>query len=365
MPNRALMEDLRLRSELAVRGVRMTAPVQRHGGAGPTGDGHLLVGGLAAAVPLVSDSPYTVTGGILQRDGQPLDVPVEPVARPSFYDQVTTDGVPMHQLARLHGSDVLATTVVQTCVRYQRESRCRYCSIEESLTSGATTRVKAPAQLAEVAAAAVRLDRVRHMVMTTGTAASADRGARHLARCTRAVKVAVPALPVQVQCEPPADLASLADLRAAGADTIGIHVESLDDEVRARWLPGKASVPLSAYWAAWEEAVRLFGRNQVSTYLLVGLGEDADELVEGASRLVEHGVYPFVVPVRPGAGTLAAADGLCPPPAELVAAVSERVAALLAEAEMRGSDQAAGCAACGACSALGAAAAQPIRFRVR
>ena len=48
----------------------------------------------------------------------------------------------------------------------------------------------------------------------------------------RAVKAAVPALPIQVQCEPPADLAVLTELRDAGADAIGIHVETLDNDVR-------------------------------------------------------------------------------------------------------------------------------------
>jgi len=60
----------------------------------------------------------------------------------------------------------------------------------------------------------------------------------------------------------------LTELREAGADAIGIHVESLDDEVRRRWMPGKATVPLSAYRAACARAVWVFGRNQVSTYLL-------------------------------------------------------------------------------------------------
>jgi hypothetical protein len=67
------------------------------------------------------------------------------------------------------------------------------------------------------------------------------------------------------------------------------------------------------------------------------------------------GVYPFVVPYRPLAGTLAVADGFGAPPTEVVADVSTRVAALLAAAGMRGADQRAGCAACGACSALTAA----------
>jgi radical SAM protein (TIGR04043 family) len=363
------------RADLAVRGVRVAAPVFRRGGAGPSDDGHLLVDGLAAAVPIVEDSPWSVDAdGRLAFDAGPgtgpgtglgahghdsLGAPVlvEPVARPAFYDLTTADGIPYHQLARLHGTDVLATTVVQTCIRYPEETRCRFCAIEASLAAGSTTRVKSPAQLADVAEAAVRLDGVRQMVMTTGTSATADRGARHLARCTAAVREAVPGLPIQVQCEPPGDLGVIAELHAAGATAIGIHVESLDDDVRRRWMPGKATVPLADYWAAWREAVRVFGRNKVSTYLLVGLGEDPDELVAGAAALAEVGVYPFVVPYRPLAGTLAAADGVPAPPADVLASVTARVADHLRRLSMRGADQGAGCAACGACSALAAGGA--------
>jgi radical SAM protein (TIGR04043 family) len=163
----------------------------------------------------------------------------------------------------------------------------------------------------------------------------------------------VPGLPIQVQCEPPADLAVLAELRDAGADAIGIHVESLDDGVRRRWMPGKATVPLSQYRDAWQEAVRVFGRNQVSTYLLVGLGEDPDELIAGAAELIEMGVYPFVVPFRPHPGTLAVdLDGAGAPESALVEKVSREVANALQLAGMAGTDQKAGCAACGACGIL-------------
>jgi radical SAM protein (TIGR04043 family) len=361
--------DVAQRADLAVRGVRVAAPVSRRGGAGPSDDGHLLLAGMPAAVPIVADSPWSVDGdGRLTfagegpagatddrgPDSMGAPILVEPVARPRFYDLATADGVPYHRLARLHGSGVLATTVVQTCTRYPEATRCRFCAIEASLAAGATTRVKTPAQLAEVAEAAVRLDGVTQMVMTTGTSATADRGARHLARCTAAVRAAVPGLPVQVQCEPPRDLGVLTELRDAGATAIGIHVESLDDDVRRRWMPGKATVPLSEYWAAWREAVRVFGHNRVSTYLLVGLGEDPDALVAGAAALAEAGVYPFVVPYRPLAGTLAAADGVPAPPADVLADVTERVAGHLRRLAMRGADQGAGCAACGACSALAA-----------
>ena len=346
--------DVRIltRAELALHGVRVEAPVRRPDGAGPSDDGHVLVDGANAALPTNPRSPYSVREGRVWLGEQDTGLTLTPVARPRFYDLATADGVSYEQIARLHGADVLATTVVQTCIRYAEAERCRFCTIEESLRAGATVAAKTPAQLAEVAEAAVRLDGVRQMVMTTGTTTGPDRGARALVRSVRAVLEAVPELPIQVQCEPPGDLAWISTLYEAGATSIGIHVEALDDAVRRRWMPGKSTVPMAEYEAAWDEAVRVFGRNRVSTYLLVGLGEDPDELIEGAGRLIERGVYPFVVPFRPMRGTLAARDGVPAPSAELLRYVTEGVARKLRAAGMTGADQKAGCAACGACSVL-------------
>jgi radical SAM protein (TIGR04043 family) len=343
---------LTTRVDLALTGVRMDAPVRRDQGAGPSDDGHVVVDGANATFPLNPESPYEVRNGRVFEGTLDLGLTVEPVHRPRFYDLTTEDGVPYHKIALLHGRDVLATTVVQTCVRYDEAERCRFCTIEESLRSGATIAAKTPSQLAEVAEAAVRLDGVRQMVMTTGTTAGPDRGARNLARCVRAVRRAVSQLPIQVQIEPPRDLGAIALLHSAGASSIGIHVESLDDAVRREWMPGKGSVPMAEYEAAWTEAVRVFGRNQVSTYLLIGLGDDPDALVAGAARLIEMGVYPFAVPFRPMRGTLARRDGAQPPSAALVRDVTARIAELLQAAGMRGTEQKAGCAACGACGLL-------------
>jgi radical SAM protein (TIGR04043 family) len=346
--------DLALRSQLAVHGLRAAPRPRRESGTGPGDDEQWVLGGRVASIPITPDSPLARTAeGVLTLDGVVTGALLAPLGRPRFYDLKTRDGVPYEQIARLHGRHVLASTVVQTCVRYgDEDTRCRFCTIEESLRAGTTTQLKRPGQLAEVAVAAVRLDGVRQMVMTTGTTAGPDRGAKHLARCVEAVRRAVPRLPIQVQVEPPAGLGWIARLREAGATSIGIHVESLDDEVRRRWMPGKATVSLEQYDVFWTEAVRVFGRNRVSTYLLVGLGENPDHLVAGAKRLIGMGVYPFVVPYRPLPGSLAYDDGVAAPSHDLVADVTDRVAAALRKANMRGTDQGAGCAACGACSAL-------------
>jgi radical SAM protein (TIGR04043 family) len=198
----------------------------------------------------------------------------------------------------------------------------------------------------------VRLDGVRQMVMTTGTSGGADRGAKHLCKCVRAVKDAVPRLPIQVQIEPPVEISWIDALHDAGADAIGIHIEALDQGVRERWTPGKATVSVERYEQAWARALAAFGPNRVSTYLLVGLGEDRDELVAGAKRLIDLGIYPFVVPYRPLEGSLAHGDGIGAPAPAALTEVTRQVGAALAAAGMRGIDQVAGCAACGACSAL-------------
>ncbi len=125
------MTALSTRADLAVRGIRgLDAPVRRRSGAGPSDDGHVLIGGFGGAIPVRSDSPYEVSGNRLLMNGTDLGIDIEPVRRPKFYDLQTAEGVSYEKIARLHGSNVLATTVVQTCIRYDADQRCRFCSIE-------------------------------------------------------------------------------------------------------------------------------------------------------------------------------------------------------------------------------------------
>ena len=146
------------RVDLALLGIRGTPPVNRTGGAGPTDDGHLGVDGLHAAIPRNPDSPFVFDGDRVLYDGVDAGLEISVIDRPRFYDLITDDGVCYEKIAKLHGRNVLATTVLQTCIRYAEDQRCRFCSIEESLRSGSTVAVKKPEQLADVAAT---LDRLR------------------------------------------------------------------------------------------------------------------------------------------------------------------------------------------------------------
>jgi radical SAM protein (TIGR04043 family) len=338
--------------------------VHRRAGAGPSDHKAVRLGDQTIMVPIhtqpASRSPFEVRdlharGGMLYRDDRAI-IPIDFAAVPKFYQRATAEGVPYWKIATLHGSDVLATTVLQKCVRYgNRRTSCQFCAIGQSLAAGATIAEKTPAQLAEVAKAAVELDGVKHAVLTTGTPPGDDRGAAVLARCAEAIARAVP-LPVQAQCEPPADFAWFSRLLDAGVVTLGMHLEAVTEPVRARIMPGKAEVPVSVYFDAFEAAVAVFGWGQVTTYILAGLGDSHEDIIDTCERAAAIGVYPFVVPFVPIAGTPLASHA--PPTAAAMSSLLRDVAAVLARHALSSESVRAGCGRCGACSTLRTAEAR-------
>ncbi len=338
-------------------GLRVDAPVEhRRGGAGPTDSGMLWIEGVPATVPTQDAdsgaSPYVLKAedegrqGIY-RDGIKL-ASVAASRRPRFYDMSTADGVPYWKIALLH-LDSLASTVLQTCNYWGNSDQCRFCGIGVSLDSGNTIAKKTPAQLAEVAVAARDLDGAVDATLTTGSTRAPDRGALYVAECGRAVKEAS-GLPVEVQFEPPNDLAVLDRVHGSGVDAVGIHVESFDPKVLAHVAPGKFRTGIETYFRTWERAVELWGPGRVSTYVILGMGEDPDLTIEACRRAVEIGVYPFVVPLRPVAGSLM--EDLVPPTAEYTERVYRKVAGYLQERGIGADTAVAGCARCQACSGI-------------
>jgi len=357
------MNKQKLITDLQTHGLRWLDPTVgasgRRGGAGPSDHKAVTVDGTTVMVPIfnspAAQSPYSVKSSgsiaelLLEHEGRSI-ASIQFPQQPQFYKLTTAEGIPYWKIALLHSRDVLATTVLQTCMRYgDAATSCQFCAIGQSLEAGKTIARKTPAQLAEVAEAAVRLDGVKQLVMTTGTPNTSDRGAAYLTECARVIKARVN-LPIQAQCEPPDDFVWFDRMKAAGIDSLGMHLEAADPEVRARIMPGKASVPLTYYFDAFEASVKVFGWGQVSTYLLAGLGDSLETLVEMCDRLIHLGVYPFVVPFVPITGTPLANHSA--PKNEFMWMLYERVGEMLKQSGLRSTDMKAGCAKCGACSAL-------------
>ncbi len=353
-------------TELQSYGLRLDDPTSpnaglasRRGGAGPSDHKAVIVDGHTIMVPVHTSSAWNspfvagtpdVTGNSTLTRGT---IPIASIAfpkTPAFYALKTADGIPYSQIATLHGANVLATTVLQTCIRYEsRRKTCKFCAIGQSLAAGRTIARKTPQQLAEVARAAVDLDGVKQMILTTGTPPTPDRGAQMLVDSVKAIRAVVD-IPIQVQCEPPDTDAWFGLMKEAGVDALGMHLEVITPELRAQIMPGKAAVPVARYLESFRAAVTVFGRGQVSTYILAGLGDSREDILEMARHLLEIGVYPFVVPFVPISGT-PLEDHPVPTPA-FMKSLLEPLAEMINAADMRSKDSKAGCGKCGACSSL-------------
>ncbi len=356
MPRSATADLADLIAELQSAGLRVEAELEtRQGGAGPSDAGMLWIDGMPTTVPTsaayVAQSPYALRAdddgfGIYRGTARLAEA--RPAPQPNFYKMHTAAGVPYWKIALMH-LDSLASTVLQTCAYWGNSDQCQFCGIGLSLAGGRTIAKKTPEMLAEVAVAAKELDGAVDATLTTGSTATPDRGALYVGRCAKAVKDAA-GLPVQVQFEPPSDLDVLSRVRDLGVDSVGIHVETFDPQVLARVAPGKARWGIDAYFAAWQRAVEVFGSGQVSTYVILGMGEDPAITVESCKRAIDIGVYPFIVPLRPVPGTILGES--VPPPRDYVESIYRQVVPHLRSHGMTSAGVMAGCARCQACSGM-------------
>lgn len=352
------MNALELKVSLQSRGLKVAAgPTHgRAGGAGPSDALTIFLDGLVVTVPVgaryVRRSPYSIRRSGAGRaspdrtydllEGETVVASCRMASVPSFYRLSTRGGVPFRSLALRHGRDAIGSTVVQSCERGPLS--CKFCAISSSAESGATVPVKAPEELAAVARAA-EAEGYGHMVLTTGTTGR-DAGISHLSACAAAVRDAS-GMRIHVQFEPPEDL-ELIGVSARTADSAAINIESFDERTLARMAPAKARAGLASYRRAWSRAVEAFGPGQVTSFLIIGLGETEESLVRGAAELASMGVFPFLLPLRPLPGT--ALESWSPPGERAVMRVYDKAYGAVAGEGLDPSDCLAGCVRCGACT---------------
>jgi radical SAM protein (TIGR04043 family) len=352
------MDSKTLKVELQSYGLRIPDTNNiRRGGAGPTGGIHLrIVPDIEGNIPVVGDfvdsSPYyldQINGEYwIFRDGVAL-AQVELMGAAKFYEHTTSMGTPMQRIGLLHCPTTFATTLLQTCVFWEDWRRCKFCGIELTLKDRTTVGFKDAKSLVETILLANELDGIANIVFTSGVAKDEEKALAKYAELCSEVKRAA-GLPIQLQIVPPEDLGWLKRLKDSGVDALGVHIETFDPEVFEKVTPGKAKIGFSRYIETWKEAVDVFGRWQVSTYVLAGLGEKVETIINGAALCAEIGVYPFIVPFRPIAGT--PMEGVKPPEPELMEYIYVEAAKMLSKFDGGSKSSRAGCVSCGECSAL-------------
>ena len=165
--------------------------------------------------------------------------------------------------------------------------RCRYCTVP--LLGGGT---KDP----ETIEARVRevLDRVDAIAITSGVSDSLE---AEEARVIELVKRLAPlGKPMGVSIYPaPETPQRLHDL---GVAEVKWNLEAATPELFARMCPG---LDYQAIWKALKDSVELFGKGNVYSNVIFGLGETDEELEKCIDDLASIGVIPVLRPLNPSA----------------------------------------------------------------
>ncbi len=126
------------------------------------------------------------------------------------------------------------------------------------------------------------------------------------------------------------DRGGLHALREAGVDKIGIAIDAATEPIFDSLRGGGAQGPhrWPRYWECFAEAVEVFGRGQVGSHFIVGLGETEQEMAEAFQRVRDLGGVNHLFSFYPESGTRL--DGETPPPmdryrrAQLAAEIIDR-----------------------------------------
>ena len=126
----------KLITDLQSQGLKLvensTGAAGRKGGAGPSDHQAVKIDGTTVMIPVhtstAAKSNYTLTdfhkqsvnykkSYVLEKNGEGI-ASIQFPHQPKFYRLKTAEGIPYSHIALLHSHNVLATTVLQTCIRY-------------------------------------------------------------------------------------------------------------------------------------------------------------------------------------------------------------------------------------------------------
>ena len=165
---------------------------------------------------------------------------------------------------------------------------CKFCPVPKLNGD-----VKVPDEILDLVEEAKRTGRLRAISLTSGVEKSPEEEVRKAVSIVLALRARYD-LPIGVSVYP-TDTSS-EELKDAGATEIKYNVETMDPEIFSRTCPG---LSLEYVLKSLEKAVKIFGKNRVSSNFILGLGESDECVLAGVARLAEMGVIPILRPISP------------------------------------------------------------------
>jgi len=229
-------------------------------------------------------------------------VDVSLLPHPKFYDNVTASGIPALKVAVIVGPGHLRSVVNQNCCYHRAGKPCKFCAVQHWWDANVN---KAAPDIADIVATGVREGQVHHVSLTTATLDTAGKGLEYLVETARLINARVK-VPIMLEFEPIADYALLDSLleeaKQAGVTTVSCNIECFDVSLRPLVMPSKGKIPVAAYIKTWGKCLEIFGKNEVFTVAIAGIGESDNSLVKGIEIAASHGVMTFLVPHSPAIG---------------------------------------------------------------
>ncbi len=353
--------SLKLKLELLCRGIRLDPPTSKkfqgyrqnkraslsEGVCFNIGVGkESFVVNLAVHEKFVASTPFSYSSidHKLLRDGQVVASACH-IDDPSWFHLQLPDGTRYGEVLSVHLTNILAVALRDQCLFKVTSEGCQFCGME----AGRNPVKKDPSRIAQVIKGLESQGyKFTELNINSGTLEGPDRGAEVYMEVIREVRT-VSSIPISAQICPPANLSYLRHLFEAGLQTISFNIEIFDDEVRRKICPGKSRISMPEYLQTLEEAVNVFGRNQVSSWLIAGL-EPKESTIAGAEAIARTGAIPFVTVFRPILGTTM--EDLSPPPVEDLLLIFEALDKIVARHQLNPFASTCGCVNCNCCSAL-------------
>ncbi|MCS7144657.1 MAG: hypothetical protein NZ879_06520 [Archaeoglobaceae archaeon] len=259
------------------------------------------------------------------------------------------------EIVRLHGKSSLALALTNNCIFKSNRMGCKFCIIDigkEKIThkpediANAIKEIENNAEIRKF----IDFDGSEGLVEPTdininsGTLEEPDL-VKFYAETARAIR-AVSDLPIGIEITP-VGKEGLITLKNAEIDSIYINIEVFSDTARRKIIPGKdRSFSRDRYLKVMEEAIEIFGENQVASWILIGL-EPTEETVKGCEAIAETGAIPLPRAFRPLFSS--ELENHLPPNAEEAKRVYSEWLRIIKEQKLDPLKTTAGCAKCGSC----------------
>lgn len=243
-------------------------------------------------------------GGFEIHAGEDKYTDIVLLPRPHFYDFTTGGGNPMYKVAVIVGPGHMRSVVHNKCHYQQIGKPCRFCAVQRWWDASMD---KSLEEIAETVETAVKEGIVKHLSLTTGTLNTDGKGLEDLAETARLIQQRVD-IPIMLEFEPLNDLSLLDSLlvkaKQAGVTTVSCNIECFNESLRTEIMPAKGTIPVGTYIKTWERCLDTFGKNNVFTVAVIGIGEDDRSIIRGVEMAAYHGVMTFLVPHSPAIGAV-------------------------------------------------------------